>query len=126
MNIQYGNWIPTALNNIKINSYSGCRYYKIGKLVYIEGTITCAAAGTVGQNIIGGLPYPSVGQSTIVVNYTNLSAIEGVSKFDFNTSPGRTTLVCVYWSIRRSWSGDNGLDKVAGTLMFSGTYLTNS
>ena len=126
LNIKYGNWIPTALNNIKINSYSGCRYYKIGKLVYIEGTINCAATGTAGQNLIGGLPYKAIGQSTIAVNYSNLRGAEGISKFDFNTNPGQTNLLCVYWALRRSWNGDNGMDNAPGVLMFSGTYLTNS
>lgn len=126
---EQGTWKPTADNNIVISSYGDCTYYKIGKMVYIQGYMYArAASASGGQNIIGGLPFtPSGVKQHIGITYSNaMMAGTNWGKMDLETRLNEPKLQLVYWANGRSWDGDCCLSATTnGYFYFSGWYLTN-
>ena len=125
---EYGTWTPTDGNNMTILGCANCTYYKIGKMVYIQGCIYGkATAADGGQNVITGLPYvASGGRQHIEVTYSNVvMADSSWNKMDLETRDGKAAMQFVYWANGRSWEGDCCLsDASNGYINFSGWYMT--
>lgn len=129
--IQSGEWYPTQKNNIVIDSYRDCNYYRIGRLVYVEGVVTARSGGASSgdrANIIGGLPFPiaSKTRSHIGITYCN-HVMENAawSSMGLSANGNWQGLNFLIWSDGRSWEGDNCLGDSNGEIHFSGMYLTN-
>lgn len=119
--IELGNWTPSLGGGATYIVNSG-RYIKIGKLVYIQGSILVNTIGFGSTTIVSGLPFPVVDSPAFAVSsFSNLAtAIVYICGLGLNSTIAFRSLVAASINL-----GSSAIFKNTARVDFSGTYETS-
>ena len=117
-------WTPTLGGSATYSAVSGT-YTKIGKLVYVRGSITVNAIGSGSTNVISGLPFVVVNSCPGSVSSFSNSSTNVVS---LTIEFGGGTSFAQLFSMTAAASGTsaNAIFKNGTNVVFSGVYETSS
>ena len=120
--LEEGTWTPSLGGNTTYTAQSG-NYTKIGKMVFLNGSIAVTAIGTGSTYVISGMPFVSgTGYWGLSVGYS-ISLATAVVSMELVTTGGTTMYVFSRTAANVS-SAANPIFGNGTQLFFSGCFMT--
>lgn len=117
-----GTWTPSVGGDATYYLQEG-KYTKVGKIVYVSGTVVVNVLGTGSATTISGLPFAATNAPAGFVGFANFAALALAVTYISGRASGSSTIVIVSTLVAATGVSTNNIIGNGTRLDFSCTYL---